>query len=245
METDRTSDLEKQLELRDFNIASLKKLIEQKDELLIATNEKLKALEQKSTDFEAALLNLTIDEEGPEADEVDEVDTFVTLSSRAAQLEAENSDFRIKLALVSSIVQSFCWKHSVNNDAIAIDSNLRELEKCLSLIPSISVSCETKNLNNEIVQLQVKLELEHERRIRTQAALDESEKMQVALKRELESRSKMCEDNDKFVQELKRKYELQMNKVHKMMRKAGCFQKQVLLNQHEIISIRLAFIRKQ
>ena len=52
-------DLEKQLELRDSNIASLKRTLEQKEQLLLATQEKLEALELKKVEFEDALVSLT------------------------------------------------------------------------------------------------------------------------------------------------------------------------------------------
>ena len=52
-------DLEKQLELRDSSIASLKRTLEQKEQLLLATQEKLEALELKKAEFEDALVSLT------------------------------------------------------------------------------------------------------------------------------------------------------------------------------------------
>ena len=60
----RINELEKQLELKESTISNLKKVIEQKDELWIATNDKVLDLEQKKTDIEEALVNLTIDEPG-------------------------------------------------------------------------------------------------------------------------------------------------------------------------------------
>ena len=60
----RINEVEKQLELKESTISNLKKVIEQKDELWIATNDKVLDLEQKKTDIEEALVNLTIDEPG-------------------------------------------------------------------------------------------------------------------------------------------------------------------------------------
>ena len=48
----RINELEKQLELKESTISNLKKVIEQKDELWIATNDKVLDLEQKKTDIE-------------------------------------------------------------------------------------------------------------------------------------------------------------------------------------------------
>ena len=64
MANSRITELEKQLELKESTISNLKKVIEQKDELLTATNDKVLDLEQKKTDIEEALVNLTIDEPG-------------------------------------------------------------------------------------------------------------------------------------------------------------------------------------
>ena len=64
MANNRITELEKQLELKESTISNLKKVIEQKDELLTATNDKVLDLEQKKTDIEEALVNLTIDEPG-------------------------------------------------------------------------------------------------------------------------------------------------------------------------------------
>ena len=61
---ERIIELEKQLEVQKSTISNLKKVIEQKDELLNATNDKVLDLEQKKTDIEEALVNLTIDEPG-------------------------------------------------------------------------------------------------------------------------------------------------------------------------------------
>ena len=106
-------ELEKQLELRDSNIASLKRTLEQKEQLLLATQEKLEVLELKKVEFEDALVSLTqecdLDDLDIETDNVeDTVDTFVSSNSRAAQLECENRDIRIKFATLSTLVQEFC-----------------------------------------------------------------------------------------------------------------------------------------
>ena len=106
-------ELEKQLELRDSNIASLKRTLEQKEQLLLATQEKLEVLELKKVEFEDQLFSLTqecdLDDIDIETDNVeDTVDTFVSSNSRAAQLESENRDIRIKFATLSTLVQEFC-----------------------------------------------------------------------------------------------------------------------------------------
>ena len=67
-------ELQRQLELKDTTIASLRRVIEQKDELLAATEEKLKALEEKRVEIEEALISLTIDaNDNPEEDEIGNV----------------------------------------------------------------------------------------------------------------------------------------------------------------------------
>ena len=72
-------ELQRQLELKDTTIASLRRVIEQKDELLAATEEKLKALEEKRDEIEEALISLTIDaNDNPEEDEIGNVQ-FLTL----------------------------------------------------------------------------------------------------------------------------------------------------------------------
>ena len=65
----------------------------------------------------------------------------------------------------------------------------------------------------ENVQLQVKLELEHERRLRIQTALDDSEKRNVVLKREVETKTKHCEDLEKQMNEAQSKFKGKMKQV--------------------------------
>ena len=71
-------ELQRQLELKDTTIASLRRVIEQKDELLAATEEKLKALEEKRDEIEEALISLTIDaNDNPEEDEIGNVQFLI------------------------------------------------------------------------------------------------------------------------------------------------------------------------
>merc|ERR1712066_236350 len=124
---ERINELEKQLELKESAISNLKKVIEQKDELLNATNDKVLDLEQKKTDIEEALVNLTIDEPGgQDSGGTDEADTFVSSTSRAAQLEAEKNDFRIRLAKLSTQVIDFCTKYKNNESETTGEFNLDE-----------------------------------------------------------------------------------------------------------------------
>ena len=62
-------------------------------------------------------------------------------------------------------------------------------------------------------QWQVRMELEHERRLRTQTALDASEKKQVALKRELDSKASQCQDLLKQLLDTKEKHQQTFKKV--------------------------------
>ncbi len=57
------------------------------------------------------------------------------------------------------------------------------------------------------------MELEHERRLRTQEALDASEKRQVSLKRDLEAKNRQCEDLLKQLSEAKEKNQVSVKKV--------------------------------
>ena len=70
---DYVRQLEKQLEDREQRIHDLRHTVTQKDELLLATSEKLVAAERKRTELETALLNLATDkdEEDEEEDNTD------------------------------------------------------------------------------------------------------------------------------------------------------------------------------
>jgi len=209
----RINELEKQLELKESTISNLKKVIERKDELWIATNDKVLDLEQKKTDIEEALVNLSIDEPGGEdSGGTDEADTFVSSTSRAAQLEAEKNDFRIKLAKLSTQVIDFCTKYKNNESEFNLEEAVKSLEE--SLNTNTNSNSESQRVSNhENVQLQVKMELEHERRLRTQVALDDSEKKQVVLKREAENKAGQCQDLLKQLSKMKEKNEMAAKKV--------------------------------
>ena len=211
-------ELQRQLELKDTTIASLRKVIEQKDELLAATEEKLKALEEKRDEIEEALINLTIDaNDNPE----DEIDTFVTSNSRAAQLETEKNDLRVKLAALSSTVVGFCTQfRNRENENFDLDEAVKAMEESCSLLMLKNSAHKTPEIrrnsggHGENVQLQVRMELEHERRLRTQAALDESEKKQVILKRELDMKVQKNEELVKQIADAKEKCEARIKQVN-------------------------------
>ena len=136
-------------------------------------------------------LNFTItDNEDDDGDEKyeDSVDTFVTSNSRAAQLEAENRDIRIKVASLSTLLQEFCSRTKNLPEKSSSDENnqqtesfnlaeaVTQLENSLILIQNTMPQSDSKDTAThsksfENVQLQVKMELEHERRLRTQMAL--------------------------------------------------------------------------
>ena len=93
-----------------------------------------------------------------------------------------------------------------------------EQDKSNNVINSSSfVLGDVKVSTNESVELQVKLELEHERRLRTQAALDDSEKRQVALKRELDLKSNQCQDLNRQLLHTKEKNEHAVKKVSQIV----------------------------
>ncbi len=54
------SELELQLELRDSNIANLRKMLDQKDELLMITSDQLKDSENRRTEMEEALIKVCV-----------------------------------------------------------------------------------------------------------------------------------------------------------------------------------------
>ena len=108
---------------------------------------------------------------GEDSGGTDEADTFVSSTSRAAQLEAEKNDFRIKLAKLSTQVIDFCTKYKNNESEFNLEEAVKSLEESLNTNSSNSESQNTRVSNHENVQLQVKMELEHERRLRTQVSL--------------------------------------------------------------------------
>ena len=105
---------------------------------------------------------------GEDSGGTDEADTFVSSTSRAAQLEAEKNDFRIKLAKLSTQVIDFCTKYKNNESEFNLEEAVKSLEESLNTNSSNSESQNSRVSNHENVQLQVKMELEHERRLRTQ-----------------------------------------------------------------------------
>jgi len=178
-------------------------------------------------------LNFTItDDEDDDGDEKyeDSVDTFVTSNSRAAQLEAENRDIRIKVASLSTLLQEFCSRTKNLPEKSSSDENnqqtesfnlaeaVTQLENSLILIQNTMPQSDSKDTAThsksfENVQLQVKMELEHERRLRTQMALDESEKRNVALKRDLDTKSRNCEDLVKQMKDLQAKNDQKQKQI--------------------------------
>ena len=79
--------------------------------------------------------------------------------------------------------------------------------------PSGALNTISRVGDDETVQLKVRMELEHERLVRTQVALDESEKKQVALKRELDTKTRQCEDLVKQLMDTKEKSEHRLKQV--------------------------------
>jgi chromosome segregation ATPase len=200
-------ELEGQLEIRDSSIASLRRMLEQKDALLMATSDKLCDSERKRTEMEDALLSLT-KESGPEAEEVD---NFVASSSRAAQMEAENSDLRLRMAALATKVQEFCnqFRNEANFNSLEA---VQRLEVSVGPANSILVP---QQLTDENVHLQIRMELEHERRLRVQAALDDSEKRHVGLKHDLENKSRDFDELEKRLSNMRDKYEHKIKQVCK------------------------------
>ena len=243
-------ELQRQLELKDSTIASLRKVIEQKDEQIQATEAKLKGLEEKRDEIEEALLSLTIDSNdnpmGAEGAETDEIDTFVTSNYRAAQLEMEKNDLRVKLATLSSTVFGFCTQFKHSDQEFNLEEAVKQMEEscnslmlkncshqmkasCAASAEAEANNCIGQNSENTVTQLQVRMELEHERRLRTQADLDESEKKHVILKRELDSKARRNEDLAKQLVETKEKCEVRIKQVLKPT--LGCIQSSRILRK--------------
>ena len=234
---DYVRQLEKQLEDREQRIHDLRHTITQKDELLLATSEKLVAAERKRTELETALLNLATDKD--DEDEEDNTDgnedTFISSHCRAAKVDQENNELRYRLSHINTTLTEF---HENFNQTIASETlsegtrvKLKEnVEKIGSLIytPMKKLSAVNKantnsetNAENEIfssnnsenVQLKVKMELEHERRLRTQEALDDAERRYFALRRECDNKENEYKEVEKKLVEIKLKHDLKMKKA--------------------------------
>ena len=139
-------------------------------------------------------------------------------------METEKNDLRVKLATLSSTVVGFCtqFRNKENEDEFDIDEAVKAMEDNCSLlmlknsahkIPEIPVEKQGDKCS-ENVQLQVRMELEHERRLRTQAALDESEKKHSILKSELERKDKKNEELVKQISDVKEKCEVRIKQVN-------------------------------
>ena len=75
------------------------------------------------------------------------------------------------MAKLSTQVIDFCTKYKNNESEFNLDEAVKSLEESLNTNSSNSESQNTRVSNHENVQLQVKMELEHERRLRTQVSL--------------------------------------------------------------------------
>ena len=234
---DYVRQLEKQLEDREVRIHDLRHTVTQKDELLLATSEKLVAAERKRTELETALLNLATDkdEEDGEDPNVADEDTFITSHCRAAKLDQENNELRYRLSHVTSTLSDFhdTFNKTLISQPLPEDVRIRlteDVEKISTLIftpmKKLSVvkkeSSETdsnpteaeifSNNNSENVQLKVKMELEHERRLRTQEALDDAERRYFALRRECDNKESEYKEIEKKLKEIKVKHDMKMQK---------------------------------
>ena len=140
-------------------------------------------------------------------------------------METEKNDLRVKLATLSSTVVGFCTQfrnRETEQNNFDIDEAVKAMEDNCSLlmlknsahkIPEIPVEKQGDKCS-ENVQLQVRMELEHERRLRTQAALDESEKKHSILKSELERKDKKNEELVKQISDAKEKCEVRIKQVN-------------------------------
>ena len=141
-------------------------------------------------------------------------------------METEKNDLRVKLATLSSTVVGFCTQfrnRETEENNFDIDEAVKAMEDNCSLlmlknsahkIPEIPNPSKQDDKCSENVQLQVRMELEHERRLRTQAALDESEKKHSILKSELERKDKKNEELVKQISDAKEKCEVRIKQVN-------------------------------
>ena len=175
------------------------------------------------------MLNLATDKD--EEDEEDNTDgnedTFITSHCRAAKLDQENNELRYRLSHINSILTDFhhTFSKTIVSEPLSEETRIKlkeDVEKISSLIftPMKKLSAVSKdnsdkssnsgenemfsNVNNsENVQLKVKMELEHERRLRTQDALDDAERRYFSLRRECDNKENEYKDIEKKLIEIK------------------------------------------
>ena len=80
--------------------------------------------------------------------------------------------------------------------------------------------------------VQVKMELEHERRLRTQQALDESERRQYVLQRDCDNKTRECQEYSQKIKDLKVKHEARVRQVTEENRR---LEKLLQLKESEIM----------
>ena len=208
--------LERQLEERNQRIQDLKHSLNQKDELFLATTEKLALAEHKRIELETSLMNLATDKDEDQVDCND--DNFIASNCRAAKLEQENGELKYKLTHLASALADFNQLfHEVGSTVEAKEMLKKLLE--LAKVPSSSTESSGGSSN---VQLHVKMELEHERRVRTQKALDEAERKYYVLQKELESKENECQEYSAKIKDLKLKHDgkiRQASEEHKRLEK--------------------------
>ena len=123
---DYVRQLEKHLEDREHRIHDLKITLAQKDEIMLATSEKLVAAERKRAELETSLLNLATDKGEDDEDTIDgNEDTFISSNCRAAKLDQENNELRYRVSHINSTIAEFYHNF---NETIASE-NLSEESK--------------------------------------------------------------------------------------------------------------------
>ena len=80
---------------------------------------------------------------------------------------------------------------------------------------------------------QVKIELEHERRLRTQQALDEAERRQYVLQRDCDNKTRECQEYSAKIKDLKVKHEARLRQVTEENRR---LEKLLQMKETEIMS---------
>lgn len=147
------AELERQLENRDESLKKLKQILAEKDDLLLATAEKLCEAEKRKTELETTILapNLNTPEVEPE-------DTFVSGNFRLARLEMENNALKSGLAeMVSKVGKCVDGPESESED------RLRDLNRFgLGILSSFGLSALHQNPSSFCDSFSVNGSIDHE-----------------------------------------------------------------------------------
>lgn len=181
-----------QFEVQEERVRSMEQLIDSKEEQLVSLSDRLKGMEQQLREKEEQLAEadrkiLHLSTELRDQARLLDTDTRQAETAEAKQLvqrlkklEEENRDLHTALDTIERNLHS-------------ADTNQEEeeeggsLAKATALLRMRKAELQRAELTN--AELAIRLELEHDRRIRAQNLIGEIEKERIALKNQLESRS--------------------------------------------------------